>query len=81
MDFAEIVLFLFIVFCVFGLGTWLILTYAWDEVKPIEDVSAKNIRKGSVWIAGLFIFLWMSPDWKQLLIENRITTAQEILLK
>ena len=81
LDFAEIVLALFMLFCVYGIGTWLVLSYAWDEVKPVDETSSRSIRKSAVWLAAFFFFLWLSPDWKEVIIDGRIDAAQSKLQK
>lgn len=41
----------------------------------------KSILRNGVLIAFIFLVIWMSPNWKQVLIENRINTANMILSK
>lgn len=81
LDFAEIVLALFMLFCVYGILIWLVLSYAWDEVKPIDEEGSRSIRKWSVVLAALFLFLWISPNWKEIIIDGRIDAAQSKLQK
>ena len=39
----------------------------------------RNILRGGVALAFLFLFIWMSPDWKVVIIEGRIDAAQIII--
>lgn len=34
-----------------------------------------------MWLAAFFIFLWLSPDWKEVIIDGRIDAAQSKLQK
>ena len=39
----------------------------------------RNILRGGVALAFLFLFIWISPDWKVVIIEGRIDAAQMII--
>lgn len=45
MELYEIVIISIIALCTYVFVTWIVLTYAWDEVKPIDNIAVKNIRK------------------------------------
>lgn len=79
---SEIILVMFAFICGYSFGVWFILTYAWMELEEdISEVVWKNILRTSVAIAFIFVVIWISPNWKQVVIDNRISSAQAILSK
>lgn len=79
-DVSEIILMVFAFICGYSFGVWFILTYAWMELEDdISEIAWKNILRASIAIAFVFVFIWISPDWKQAYIENRINSARAIL--
>lgn len=81
-DISEIIIAVFVFICGYSFTVWFILTYAWMEVEEdISEIVWKNILRTSVAIAFVFVVIWISPDWKQAFIDNRINSAREILSK
>lgn len=78
---GEIIIVSFFSLCGYGLGIWFILTYAWMELDEVSETSWRNILRGGVALAFIFLIIWLSPNWKTLLVENRIQKAQSILQK
>ena len=79
---SELIWIMFIFTCCYSFGVWFILMYAWIEIEDtLTEINSKNILKTGVIIAFVFLIIWMSPNWKDSFIKNRITTAQTILSK
>ena len=70
-----------VIIFVFVLGAGFILAYAWDEIGLVDDSTDRSIRKLSIGLLIIFLFTWLSPNWKEVFIENRVTTAQNIFSK
>ncbi len=79
-DISEIILAIFVFICGYSFIVWFTLTYAWMELEEdISEITWKNILRTSVAIAFVFVVIWISPNWKQVFIENRIDSARAIL--
>lgn len=78
---GEFIIVSFFSICGYSLGVWFILTYAWMELDEVSETNWRNILRMSVGLAFIFLIIWLSPNWKTLLIENRIQKAYSILQK
>ena len=81
-DISQIILTVFAFICGYSFIVWFTLTYAWMELEEnVSEIVWKHILQTSVAIAFIFVVIWLSPNWKQALIDNRIDSAREIISK
>lgn len=71
--------FLFFSLCIYSVITWIILSYAWAEIPNITETSRERIVRFGLGMAFIFLCIWLMPNWKNVLIENRIEKAHSIL--
>ncbi len=79
MRFSHIVTYLSLIIIPYSIIIWLILTYAWTTLEKMDERSWRNILRSWIVIAFLFLVIWLSPNWKTLVIDDRIDRAQTIL--
>jgi hypothetical protein len=79
LRFSQIVTYLSLIIIPYSIVIWLILTYAWTTLEKMDERSWRNILRSWIVIAFLFLVIWLSPNWKTFVIDDRIDRAQTIL--
>ncbi len=69
----------FLIGCIYLFVVWFILTYSWEEIGEVSEPFRRNILRGSIILSFLFIVIWLSPSWKDIIINERIHRAEYIL--